>query len=428
MELREYIKVLGRHRLAIIGSVLLLVVIGTGLSFASMSNYTAKVTCLVEPVITIRDTVSSNEMMDRVMPTLAETVLSDIVLQSAVERLHNAFSFDFLRKNTSAVVVPETYLIEIEVKNGDAKQTGQIANAVAESFTEFVNQDNVMGINYRTIIAQAPTESEVRSEGHLVRNGILGGLLGLIVGVGLAMVLDYLDTTVKTRNDAEEILGTSVLAEITVNRTSASESMEACLRSPEIDKSIRTLRANIANLNPEHEFRKIMLVGPESGIVPCLIIADLAKAFAATGRRTLLIDSEIGPRPGAGDRPGLVSFVEGKAGIDDVCQDTNLENLKFLPAGVLNDSQLELYASNKMPIALENLLAVFDTVIILGSPLLSSGDALTLAPLVDAIILVIKTKGTTSSALKQSQALLARPAINLIGSVLWQTPRKMPKA
>ncbi len=422
MELRYYLKVLFRHYLALALPVLLSIILAVGLSVTTMKKYEAKATCLVEPIVTIKDTVSANEMMNKVMPTLAEAVLSDTVLQNAATKLDSKFDLDYLRKNTTARVVAETFLIEISVKNENPKQTVEITNAVAESFTDFVNSDNVMGLNYRTMIAQAPVETQATTASHPVRNGILGGFLGLVLGVGLAMVVEYFDATVKTRNEAEAILERPVLAEIAPALPFGSENPAVFLKNPKIDESLRILRANIANVD-SGEFRTILLTGLKSSAGASYICAGLAKAFAGTGRKTLLIDSDMS-NSSSDDETGLVSFIECEVALDDICRSTAMENLKFLPAGKIETNQSDPYGSPKMRKALDKMRACFETIVILGCPVLTQCDSLTLAPLADATLLIVEIGKTTVADLQQGKELLDKPAIRLIGSVSWKTGKK----
>ena len=265
------------------------------------------------------------------------------------------------------------------------------------------------------------------------RNIAIAVAMGLLVGVSLALFFDYMDTTVKTREEVEA-LGVDFLGIIPSVPGLAGEgwdmARERYLYSFNYPKSafaefVRNIRTTV-NFSAREDGRPprrllITSAGPREGKTTSSI--NLGISFAATGRRVCLVDADL-RRPslhhafGLDNERGFSSLVNEGLDVESLVQPTPQEGLFILPSGPRPPNPAELLGSDACTRALDALNANFDLVIIDSPPVVAVTDAVVLSNRVDGVIMVIKSFKVARDLVLQAKRQLTDVQARLIGVVL----------
>jgi len=272
-----------------------------------------------------------------------------------------------------------------------------------------------------------------------VRSTVFGGLIGFMLGIGLAFARDSLDRRLRDSNDVQETLDLPVVGSVRVDALGGAAYVPNG-RGPMADQDIesfRILRANIAFLDADRPIKSILVTSPQPGEGKSTVAASLAAAHAAAGKRTLLIECDL-RRPCLADRlsinrsPGLSDYLVGQAEPADVLQVVTLTGqggarsgnnggngdaepiveadagrLVVIAAGSQSVRPAELLGSMRFRGFLEEAAAAYDTVVIDTPPLLSVSDTLEIVPLADSILLCIRADQTTRDQARAVKDALA---------------------
>jgi succinoglycan biosynthesis transport protein ExoP len=246
-----------------------------------------------------------------------------------------------------------------------------------------------------------------------------GVVLGLLVGVGIAFFIEYLDTSVKTIDDVEKALDAPVLAVIPQNvGTLIEEGMDSPHAEP-----YRVLRTNILFTSKDPNLRTITVVSGGAGEGKSTTIINLATIFAQNGSRVLLVDSDL-RRPSLHKRlekansPGLTDYLLGQKTLDAIVQPTSQSNLEFLPSGKLPSSAMGILNSQQMRDFIKLAREKYDYVLLDSPPLMGVSDATVLASEVDMALLVIQYRKYPQSLALRSRQMVDKVGGRLLGVVL----------
>ena len=152
----------------------------------------------------------------KLVSTYSELVKSKNILRQVISNLKMKIDEEQLRKNITVSSVKDTELIQITVKNVNPSYAAQIANEIAKVFTEKVKE--IYKIENVQIVDEAEVPDEPSNINHK-KDVAIFALIGLVISIGYVLLLNMLDTTVKTPEDIEEGLKLPVLAAIPVYET-----------------------------------------------------------------------------------------------------------------------------------------------------------------------------------------------------------------
>ena len=425
MELRRYFRVLKKHIPIIIALTVLLGAAGLAITTVQKPVVEAKATCLIEPIITLNDTISAREMMDRIMPTLSNVVASDYVMAGIVEKTGGIRSIEELRDEIKSEVIDESYIIAIAVQDRERAIALEIAKAAYDSLSSAVNGDNLMGLNYNTSLLKLSIESKTSTSPSPLRNGLIGGFLGLFLGIGLASLLGYLDTSIKSKEELAAIVELPVIGQIPlIPAKKGKERSDEGKDDLGVLESGRTIRTNILNLGRAKAVRVILVASPNPRDGRSFVGDQLARAFAASGKQTVLVDADLrkaghmhGGSPGTTE-VGLVDLVAGGLELTGVLRNTDISTLKLLPSGSLPRNPSEILGSAGMQAAVEELRSDFEMIVLDSSPIELFADAVVLASIVDEAILVVAAESTSRASIRAALASLSATNVTLLGTVL----------
>jgi polysaccharide biosynthesis transport protein len=250
-------------------------------------------------------------------------------------------------------------------------------------------------------------------------NLMLGALVGLVLGVGLAFFIEYLDTSVKTMEDVESLLGVPVLAIIPKGiRLLHKEPGD----SPDAE-AYRILRTNIEFNRKNPQANTISLVSGGPGEGKSTTIANLAFICAQGGYSTLIVDADL-RRPvqhelfDINNNKGLTNYLTTEIQLDEVIVPTIVENLSLLPSGVLPSDAVGILNSQRMSDTIAELKLRYDIIFFDSPPMLGVSDASVLASEVDQTIIVVQHRRFPRAMLTRVKQAILGVGGTMLGVVL----------
>ncbi len=329
--------------------------------------------------------------------------------------------------------------IEYSLLKRDLDTNRQLYEGLLEKLKEAGVSAGLRSNNFRIVdVARVPTTPV---EPNIPRNLTFAFMLGLTSGVGLAFLLEGLDNTVRTTEQAQMISGLPPLGMIPLGSRSAREGPSAkrlviatskeavelitqVRPQSQMAESYRALRTSLllSNLGAPPKVIMVTSALPQEGKTTTSI--NCAVVLAQKGIRVLLIDADL-RRPsihktlGMGPRSGLSNVLTGSATLETaITRSPILPNLDVLPAGTPPPNPAELLASSNMRDVLAELREQYDHIVVDTPPTLSVTDAVVLSPRADAIVLVIRSGQTTKQALRRSRDILMQVNAKVSGVLL----------
>jgi succinoglycan biosynthesis transport protein ExoP len=329
--------------------------------------------------------------------------------------------------------------IQYSILKRDLESNRQLYEGLLEKMKEAGVSAGLKSNNFRIVdLARVPTSP---IEPNIPRNLIFAFMLGLTSGIGLAFMLEGLDNTVRTTEQAQMISGFPPLGMIPLGSKTAREgaaSKRLILASSneavelithvrpqsQMAESYRALRTSLllSHLGAPPKVIMVTSALPREGKSTTSI--NCAVVLAQKGVRVLLIDCDL-RRPsihktlGMGPRSGLSNVLTGSVTLKQaITVAPTLPNLDVLPAGTPPPNPAELLASTNMRDVLAELREKYDHIVLDTPPTLSVTDAVVLSPRADAIVLVIRSGSTTKQALRRSRDILMHVKARVSGVLL----------
>jgi polysaccharide biosynthesis transport protein len=282
------------------------------------------------------------------------------------------------------------------------------------------------------------------------RNIALAFLVGLVGGIGLALIREYMDNTVKTPDDIETLSRLPSLAVVPAFAESNGDAKRSRLLGggngngnghgrerhaelvaqhypkSQMSEAFRALRTSLLLSQAEHPPQIILVTSalPREGKTTAA--ANLAVTLAQLGDRTLLIDADL-RKPGIGRLlnlgngkfAGLSSYLAGVSSLDLVIvQHPAIPNLSAIPTGPLPPNPADLLSSHKLADALAELRTRFKFIVIDTPPIMAATDAVILSVQADGVLIVVRSGETPKEAFTRTRDLLVSVKCHLLGVVL----------
>lgn len=420
MELRDYLNILRKRWIVIV--VITVLVIGGVLvySFAQEPVYQAKATCMVSATTTAQNEFSAIQIIEKLLKTISEIALSRPVLENTSERMMNTRSSSQLQESVSSSVLLDTQLIIISATDREPMTARLEADTAADSLIDYVHQKEGNG-SYKIEKVEPAAVPTSPVSPKPVRNGILGGFLGLMLGFAFAAVLEYLDVSVKSKEELGQLMEQPVLAEIPLagGGPIGSKTGDAPEEPAGILEPTRTLRTNVQYMGIDADLRTILVTSPLLGEGKSFISKQLAMAFAAGGKKVILVDADL-RKPGhsEGFTTGLTDVIIGSVDLSGVVVKAETDGMWLLPSGPIPPNPSELLDSAAMQGLLGSLRTSYDVVIVDSCPIVMFSDPLVLASRVDGTLLVVEARSTSVRSVEAAIQLLSGPNMKLLGAVL----------
>lgn len=449
MTLRDYLRIFRRRWLIILASVL----VTAGVTFLVSSNedtsrqptgYSATATLLVGAAPT--PTGTTNTQSGGNLSRVALFVKTGEIPQRAASALGAA---DPVTLASGIEVTPDSAAgaLTITAKASQAERAAATANAFTDATVAFYEGDRdgvrITVLQRATPVAIAPSGGFIVPPGKLPRS-LIAGALGLLFGLALALIVNHLDTRLRTRDQVAKALRMPVIAEVPKLRRTADGTLGVLEEplSPYAD-AYRSARTAITHLPS----RPVVVDGVPSAArgvwgdqAPVVLltsglasegkttsVANLAASFAETGQKVLVVDADL-RKPDT----HLLLDVPQSAGVSDylvnpdahplrsLIRPTRIKGVSMITAGTALNSPTALVS--RLEPVLEGLRSQADVVIVDSAPLLAASDVFDLLPLVDTVLIVVRSGRLTDAAGERIAELLGRFNVPVIGALLIGAP------
>jgi succinoglycan biosynthesis transport protein ExoP len=266
---------------------------------------------------------------------------------------------------------------------------------------------------------------------------LLAAAGGLLVALGIASTLEFLDDMVRRPEDVEDVADVPTLGTIASSngrRDRGPVDGLVALSQPgsRIADSFRSLRTGISYASVDAPLQTMLVTGLDTGVDKSITAANLAVTFAQGGRRVLLVDADL-RRPGVhalfdvSNAAGLTTLLRSESvELESVVKRTDEVNLRILTTGTLPPSAPQVLDMDRVREVLDQLKADGDLVIIDGPSLDGVPDSLTLSSFVDGTLLVITAGRSRREAVRLACDALERARARLLGVVIYGRDRGSP--
>jgi polysaccharide biosynthesis transport protein len=435
VEVRDYLDILRRRWLSIT------IVALTALALASLATlvlpekYTAKTRIFFAVAgESASELAQGSSFAEKQMASYEEVATSPLVLGPVVERLALPTTVTKLEKSVKATVPPDTVILEIAATDRDPQRAAAIANAVGAELGNVAGnlspsrKDGSEAVRATTLaVAQVPI---TRSSPNILRNLAAGLMFGLVLGIGIAVLRQLLDTKVRREQDVRAITDSPILGVVAFDQKIPSHPVilrDEPLAAP--SEAVRRLRTNLQFIDVTNRPRSIVISSSIPGEGKSTIAMNLAVSIADTGARVILVDADL-RRPsmseyfGIEDNVGLTTVLIGRADVEDVVQPLGTTTLDLLPVGQIPPNPSELLGSPAMAGLLDRLTESYDTVLLDSPPLLPVTDAAVLTKLAGGALVVVGADCIHRPQLQEALGSLQTAGARVLGIVINKIDRR----
>ncbi len=435
MELQDYIRAL-RKRWPIIVLVTLLVVGATALlTVLTTKTYSSQTQFFVSTsgADNSGSLLQGNTFSQQRVKSYAQLLDTPKVLDPVIATLKLGTTADQLAERVSATVPLDTVLIEVTVTDSSPEQAAKIADALGAQFPATIEQLEQLAAGQAspvkvTLVRTAqvdPTPVSPKPS----RNLALGLVLGLLLGLGAALLRDRLDTTIKGERDAEEVTKATVIGAISYDADAPRHPLivHADPRSPRAE-SFRSLRTNLRFIDAANHPRSMVFTSSVPGEGKTTTTANLALTIAAAGQQVCVVEGDL-RRPrlldymGLEGSVGLTDILIGRARMADTLQQFGDTSVWVLGAGAIPPNPSELLGSPTMASTIRELEDRFDYVLIDAPPLLPVTDAAILSTMAGGAVVVVGSGVVKRIHLRRALEALSSVNSNTLGLVLNRIPK-----
>jgi succinoglycan biosynthesis transport protein ExoP len=265
-------------------------------------------------------------------------------------------------------------------------------------------------------------------------NLLLAAVIGFFLGVGLAFFFEYLDNTVKTPEDVEQMIrlpSFGMVPEISYEKRRRLEKETThpvelvTHRHPKsiLSEAYRNIRTSILLSFSEKPPKRIVITSPNPVEGKTTTAINTAIALSQTGAQVVIIDTDM-RRPrihhifNGEDGAGLSNFLSGNADLSSIVKKTEVPNLYYIPSGPIPPNPSELLGSNLFKSMMESLGKKFDHILLDSPPVLGFADSLILSTTVDGVVLVVLGGKTPKETLQRAKEVLYQVNAKILGVVI----------
>ena len=496
--LRDWVRTLWRRRLIVLSFALVLPALVFAFSMQQPVVYGATARVIVENSSTTFNAAAGQNLGDKLpddrqVATLASFVVTPEVANRVNEALGTDTSFrTYHRETVTATPDSAANVINVSATQPTAEQARDLANAFAQQFVEWrrSTQQNLIDeaidvINGQLADADPGTQSFADLNDRLsqlsvlralstggvevgdlaqapqspgsprpLRNSVLAFIAGLVLGVGVALLVDALDVKVHSVAEIEALTDIPVIATIPpLSKSRDGISMLSDSRGA-VAEAYRFLRTNIDLANFSHDVRSLLITSPLPQQGKSTTVANLALVMLRAGKRVAVVEGDL-RRPTlhsqfrVPNQQGVTSVIAGTASVNEaahhlrlresgatvttlseshatpqtlqaargVGEDGSLE-LTLLTSGPLPPNPGEMVASAQLASLVDDLEKDADYVLVDAPPLLAVGDATALASIVDGVIIVVRLGQTTREMIRHVEDFVSRVPARRMGIVV----------
>lgn len=437
MELIQYWRVLRRWAWLIMLCPLVAALAAGLISLQLPKIYEAQASLLVRPAqpLSVDPATGSPLSADQILRTYARWMTERPVLQQVIGDQNLQTDPVTLSHQITVTPEPNTTILNVAVRDTDPVRAMNTANTLDDDFiakVKFVQLSEASSKTTTTnsadnliVVSPAVQPTQPVSPKPLL-NIVLGILAGLVVGLGLAFLLDYLDQSVRSDDilrDRTGLLPIGHISYVPAKNDRRGELVTLAGDSP-VKEAYKSLRTNLLFSSIDRDIKTIVVTSAVPNEGKSRTAANLAVVLAEAGHPTLLVDADF-RRPslhrifGRVRNIGLSNLIVQDQPESALLQpDGEVANLVLLSSGPTPPNPSELLGSLQMKELLGRFRKGFDYVVMDTPPVNSVTDASVLAASTDAAILVVESNKATYPAVQHAKEALERVGAKVIGSVM----------
>ena len=332
-----------------------------------------------------------------------------------------------------AVEELEEKRIELQLLKGTAERDEELYKSLDRRMSEVDLSKLVQANNVQVVDAAIPGDKPVRP--NMPVNVAMALVMGLLGGAALSFLAEYLDSTVKSRDDLERVVGVPMLGYVPMIDPAEMEALasnrdrsifvNARPRSA-VAECLRSIRTNIMFRTQQRAghlpFRTLLVTSAAPREGKSFMSSNLATIIAMTGSRVLLIDADL-RRPNVHrlfelpDEKGLSDVLAGHRSLDSVIIPSHVSGLDLVVAGPIPPNPSELLGNERMQ-NIKSMIRGYDVVIIDTPPVTVVADPMVLTPLADGVLVVVESNRTSKSMVTQAVSRLEQVSSRILGAVV----------
>ena len=429
IDIKRIIEIIFSKKLIITLIILLNVTLGYVYSYYyKKPEYKSSVTILLVADENKTDkslTQTDVNLNNGLISTYSSIAKSSSILQKTIQNLNLDIPVSKLEQNVEAKQIDNTQFLEISVKNESPERAKNIANELAEVFTEQIKE--IYNLQNISIVDKAETEENPCNINHM-KDMIIFGFAGIVLSIIIVMIIYMFDDTVKEQKDIEKNIKLRTIGTLPVDREKTELIVENNPKSP-IVESIKTIRTNILYSTRKNS---ILVTSCKEKEGKSWVINNLAVTFAQTGKRVILVDANLRQENNKNEIfniekcEGLSDFIreisedqmENLEKARKYIKETSIPNLHIMQNGTIPPNPAELISSKNMKRLVNLLKNMYDIVIIDGTSSILVADSIALSSMVDSTILVAENRKTKINDLKKVKKLIEDVNGNILGVIL----------
>lgn len=476
----DYLRVMRRRKLLITLIVLGSIGLALAVSFSQETEYTA------DAQVSFRDPLQDlvlvgqgSQVFPDISPFQRATIQAELLTRPQVARrvrteLDTDLKAETLADAVTTEVDTQTNFVNVQAVWGEPRFAAELANAFADQAARMGDADaqerlreaenalqddlkdarkqeplpgirisiiesnlqRLRGLQTITEPAEVVGTAEIPgspTSPQTVRNGVLGGILGLVVAIIAAFVRDSTDRRLHSVEDVHNELGLPVLGRVGFTSFGYSGLVSSNGRGPLNERdfeAFRMLRMNLGFLTGERPPRSVLVTSPLPEEGKTTVSISLASAAALAGTRVLLVECDLrrpsfSRRLGIERAPGLADYLQGLAAPADILKVVSVappaplvgeaphqasgtsESMVVIPAGASVTNAAELLQGDRFESFLEKVSRAYDLVILDCGPLLSVADPLELVAEAEAVLLCVRVQQTTRDHVHAARSALS---------------------
>ncbi|MBC2717942.1 MAG: polysaccharide biosynthesis tyrosine autokinase [Desulfobacteraceae bacterium] len=313
-------------------------------------------------------------------------------------------------------------LIQYEILNRDVEVHRLLYDRLLSRIKEFNVTEQQQAVDV-WVVENADIPSSPITKGPK-RTILLGIIVSLIAGIGLAFFLEYMDNTVKTSEDAEERLGLPVLGMIPLLKENEQDIEKIVFQAPSsiISEAYKAIRTSVLLSSPDGAPKSILISSMNQGVGKTVTSVNLAISFAFSDKKVLLIDGDMRRARihkifNLDNTSGLSTYLADQSGLT-ILKNKGLDYLDIAPAGPVPPNPSELLSSSRLNKLITDVSDSYDFIIFDSPPMFNVSDAHLISQVAEQTILVTRSGVTTYDAVARAYKMLADINSEMLGLII----------
>jgi receptor protein-tyrosine kinase len=436
LTLQNFVKLLRARWVTVSVTVAIAVLGAVGISLLTTPLYQASTRLFVSTTAgsSLSDAYQGNRFSQERVISYAELLMGETLAQRTIDKLDLDMSADDLSENVKASAKLDTVLINVAVVDPSPVRARDTANALSDEFVAMVREletpEDGSSPDSRVVVEQRASIPEQPIVPKTMRNLAIGLGLGLLAGIGLAVLRDMLDNTVKTPEVVEDLTGAGLVGSIPLDKERRKQpAIQFDSDNSGIAESFRKLRTNLQFLAVDNPPRVLVVTSslPNEGKSTTAI--NIALALAEAEHSVVLVDGDM-RRPTLHKYLDLIqpvgfsTVLSGGTSLTEALQKTRYPGLTVLTSGAIPPNPSELLGSQAAKKLLSEMRAQFDYVVVDSTPLLAVTDAAILAAGADGVLIMARFGQTRREQLAHAVTSLQGVGASLLGAVFTMMPTR----